>query len=204
MRISILLHFFLACCISGTAWSTAMDSTVKPKIRYTKKQWQKESKDLKSFDAQIKVWNKAVKERNPDFQNEVFKRLLTTADKEYQELSTRISERSKQLVPPSPHPLGGDQPSDDQPRVYNPELKDQHVHVKKEDILSMKAESDFLSQYIAIIKKQKITLDQLNQHPSFDAQTKPEMFSAIAAQLQGFRSGMKSELDLMKKETAKK
>lgn len=64
--------------------------------------------------------------------NSLFSKTLVSIQKEHSELSNRVSSRSKALMPPTTVN------SEDQPKVYNPELKDQINRVNKADIMAKK------------------------------------------------------------------
>lgn len=178
------------------------DTAYTPAIRYSKKELKKETNDLKSFEKQIKEWQKAIKQNNLDYLNSVFSKTMNLLEKEHNELNNRISERSKQLSPsPSQATNSG---ADDKPKVYNPELKDQIVHVNKEDVMRKKAEAEYLSKYIVVIRNEKNLITKLKNVKPFDAQTPSATFQEISSDIQAFKKEMNTEITLMEKETGKK
>lgn len=195
-----ILPFLLASIFVGhlVANTNFQDSSYAIKIKYSKKDLKKEMQDVKNLDKQIKEWNKAIKSNNPDYMNSLFSKTLVSIQKEHSELSNRVSSRSKALMPPTTVS------SEDQPKVYNPELKDQINRVNKADIMAKKVESEYLSNYITVVKNEKNILTKLASIASFDEDTKPEIYQQIAADFIAFKSEMKAEIELMKKETGKK
>ncbi|MBK6860018.1 MAG: hypothetical protein IPK91_08030 [Saprospiraceae bacterium] len=195
-----ILPFLLASIFVGhlVANTNFQDSSYAIKIKYSKKDLKKEMQDVKNLDKQIKEWNKAIKSNNPDYMNSLFSKTLVSIQKEHSELSNRVSSRSKALMPPTTVS------SEDQPKVYNPELKDQINRVNKADIMAKKVESEYLSNYITVVKNEKNILTKLASIASFDEDTKPEIYPQIAADFIAFKSEMKAEIELMKKETGKK
>lgn len=205
MKFLILTGVLLISFVGQKVFGFTEDSSQIIKIKYSKKELQKEIKDLKNFEAQLKIWKKAVKENNPDYLNEVYDKTLNIVNKEHSELSTRISERSKKLIVSS-----GDsnqknsKEKEDLPKVYNSELKDQIVHVNKSDILQKKAESDYLNKYIHLIRNEKNILNKLEINTVFTSETKPDVFHDISNSFNAFKNEMKAEIELIKKETSKK
>jgi len=191
----LLISIFVGHLVANTNFQ---DSSYAIKIKYSKKDLKKEMQDVKNLDKQIKEWNKAIKSNNPDYMNSLFSKTLVSIQKEHSELSNRVSSRSKALMPPATVS------SEDQPKVYNPELKDQINRVNKADIMAKKVESEYLSNYIAVVKNEKNILTKLAAIASFDEDTKPEIYPQIAADFNAFKSEMKAEIELMKKETGKK
>ncbi|MBK9720479.1 MAG: hypothetical protein IPO78_02545 [Saprospiraceae bacterium] len=205
MRYSYLLFVFFAFFYSVNAFAFPADTSVKVKIKYSKKELKKELKDIKTVDAQFKDWNRAVKQKNPDYLNIVFKKTIKLLEKEHAELNNRISERSKKLLPPaSTNPSTNPAAGEDKPKVYNAELKDQVVRVSKEEILQKKAESETLSNYINVIRNEKIILNKLASIKEFDAETKPENYVSVSNEFAAFKIEMLAEIALLKKETGKK
>ncbi len=194
MRLLVLALLLVSSFVQLSAHPFVQDSGYKIKIKYTKKDLKKEMQDIKNLDKQIKEWNKAIKLNNPDFMNSLFSKILGTIQKEHGELSNRISARSKELIP-SANPV-----SEDKPKVYNPELKDQISRVNKADILAKKVESEFLSNYITIVKNEKNIILKLTAVPSFDEDTKSEIYPQLSSDFQAFKTEMKAELEWMKKE----
>lgn len=195
-----ILPFILAGCFFSHLFANTnfQDSVYSIKIKYSKKDLKKEMQDIKNLDKQIKEWNKAIKLNNPDYMNSLFSKTLVSIQKEHSELSNRVSSRSKALMPPAAVS------SEDQPKVYNPELKDQINRINKADIMAKKVESEYLSNYISVVKNEKNILAKLASIPSFDEDTKAEIYPQIAADFTAFKSEMKAEIELMKKETGKK
>lgn len=176
------------------------DTNFIPAKRYTKQELKKEKNDLRNFDKQYKEWQKAVKQKNADYLNAVFARTLALLEKEHSELSTRISVRSKEMLPTKKP----ENTSDDKPKVYNPELKDQIVNVKKEDILRKKAESEYLGKYINVIRNEKNIITQFKNIKPFDINTPSTIYDQISSDLKTFKKEMDEEIALMAKETGKK
>lgn len=195
-----ILPIILASCFISQLFANTcnQDSTYTIKIKYSKKDLKKEMQDIKNLDKLIKDWNKAIKSNNPDYMNSLFSKTLIAIQKEHSELSNRVSSRSKALMPPAAVN------SEDQPKVYNPELKDQINRINKADIMAKKVESEYLSNYIAVVKNEKNILAKLASIPSSDEDTKAEIYPQIAADFIAFKSEMKAEIELMKKETGKK
>ncbi len=205
MRLHFLIGLFALAFVSVRAEVRPGDTSSLPSIRYTKKELKKEMEDLKDLDKQVKEWNKAIKQNNPDYLNVVFGKCMKLMEKEHSELSNRVSQRSKQLVPqPSTNKTNSSGTDDDKPQVYNSELKDQIVHVDKKEIMKKKAESDYLSKYITVIRNEKAVMNKLKNVKSFDQQTPSSTYQQISTDLQTFRKEMSDEIELMKKETGKK
>ncbi|MBK8954671.1 MAG: hypothetical protein IPM34_03835 [Saprospiraceae bacterium] len=200
--ISIFISLLLSTVCAGMVANK--DSLDKPSIKYSKKEWQKESNDLKSFDKQIKEWKKAVKKPNPDYLNTLYSRLMTSLYKEHNELSTRISGRSKKMHPGQRHHGKDSLRDSEKPKVYNPELKDQPERLSKDQIMKQKAESDYLSLYITLVKAESNLLMKFKNVEPFGPDTKSTVYMAISEDLNQFKTHMKAELDYMKAETAKK
>jgi len=199
-KLNLLLLFIIA-AFSLHATSFSGDTSFVPSIRYTKEELKKEMKDLKTLDKQCKEWNKAVKENNPDYINVVFSKTMALLEKEHAELNNRVSIRSKQLYPSTMQTKSA--MTEDKPRVYNPELKDQIVHVNKEEIMRKKAESEYLNNYIDVIRNEKTLITKLKTAKSFDDKTSATTYAEINADLQAFKKEMAAEIALMKKETGK-
>lgn len=202
MKFSLPLLILLISVVSGYATPIPGDTSYIPTIRYSKKELKKEINDLKAFEKQIKEWQKAIKQNNLDYLNSMFSKTMSLLEKEHNELNNRISERSKQLSPsPSQAANSG---AEDKPKVYNPELKDQIVHVNKEDVMRKKAEAEYLSKYIVVIRNEKNLITKLKNVKPFDAQTPSATLQEISSDIQAFKKEMNTEISLMEKETGKK
>lgn len=202
MKFSLPLLILMINVVSGYATPIPGDTSYIPTIRYSKKELKKEINDLKAFEKQIKEWQKAIKQNNLDYLNSMFSKTMSLLEKEHNELNNRISERSKQLSPaPSQAAKSG---AEDKPKVYNPELKDQIVHVNKEDVMRKKAEAEYLSKYIVVIRNEKNLITKLKNVKPFDAQTPSATLQEISSDIQSFKKEMNTEISLMEKETGKK
>ncbi len=202
MKFSLPLLILLISFVSGYATPIPGDTSYIPTIRYSKKELKKEINDLKAFEKQIKEWQQGIKQNNLDYLNSMFSKTMSLLEKEHNELNNRISERSKQLSPaPSQAANSG---AEDKPKVYNPELKDQIVHVNKEDVMRKKAEAEYLSKYIVVIRNEKNLITKLKNVKPFDAQTPSATLQEISSDIQAFKKEMNTEISLMEKETGKK
>ncbi len=205
----LFLSFFLLFAFSSLLFSSELrvDTGFVPSIRYTKAQLKKEIKDLKLIEKQLKEWNKAIKQKNIDYLNVVFSKTIDLLSKEHNELSNRISIRSKELYPPAQTTPNSQTPApgfEDKPQVYNSELRDQYKHVNKEDLLRKKAESDYLNNYIQIIRNEKAIINKLNNTGTFNGTTPDASFEEISKDFKEFVKEMNEEIHLMKRETGKK
>ena len=204
MKIYSILFLFFISSISVFASAVPGDSSYLPTVRYNKKELKKEMKDVKSFEKQFKVWQKAIKQNNVDYLNSVFTKTLSLMEKEHNELSNRISERSKQLAQTNTQSNPSNSADEDKPKVYNSELKDQIVHVNKQDIMRKKAESEYLSKYVVVIRNEKTIITKLKNVKTFDGQTPATTFKEISSDVEAFKKEMRTEITLMEKETGKK
>lgn len=200
----IILLLFGIYCSSLVAIPQHRDSTEKLSIKYSKQEWKKEANDLKLFEKQIKEWNKACKKPNSDYLNTLYSRLMETVYKEHNELSTKISGRSKKMHPGSKMNAKDSLLEAEKPKAYNAELKDQPMRLSKSEIHRQKAESDYLNKYVSLVKAESNLLLKLKKMEAFTAETKAIIYAGISADLNDFKSFMKAELELMKPETAKK
>lgn len=180
------------------------DTLDMPSTKYSKLQYKKELKDIKRYDKQLKQWKSAVKKPNPDYLNSLLAKFMATLDKEHDELSYRISERSKKMLPPGIQKKQNSAVLEDKPKVYNAELADQKPRITKEEIFRKKMESDYLSEYIPVVREQKRIQVKLKKIAEFSAETPSSVYGEVTKDLEHFKDQMKLELDLMKKETAKK
>lgn len=204
MRLIHLAIFILFLVFNANADIVVADSNYLPSIHYTKKELKKEKKDIKAFDKLVKEWKKAIRQNNTDYLNVVFSRVKTFLEKEHNELSNRISKRSKELYPSKSDTKPTNSVFEDKPKVYNSELKDQIIRVNKEDIMRKKAEYDYLNKYIQVIRNEKDLIIKLNSVLNFDNQTPSSIYLKINQDLANFRNDMLEEISLMKKETGKK
>ena len=125
-------------------------------------------------------------------------------EKEHSELSNRVSERSKQMFPGTFPNKTSSTGTEDKPKVYNSELKDQIVHVNKQDIMRKKAESEYLNKYINVIRNEKTLITKLKNVKTFDGEMPSSVYQQISTDVLSFRKEMNEEIGLMKKETGKK
>lgn len=195
----VLIAFF-----SLAATQAQPTSMPKPAMKYSPNDWKKESEDVKSFGKLIKEWSGSIKKPNPDYLNTLYGRLMEKAYKEHNELSSRISERSRKM-----HSNGKMSSQDslmegDKPKAYNPELKDQPMRVTKEDILQQKTESDYLAKYVKVVKAEAGLLQQLKTVKPFQDTTAVMVYGTVTNHLKDFHKQMNEELALMKLETSKK
>ena len=200
MRSYCFLFLFSIASITVNTAAVPGDSAYLPAIRYSKKELKKEITDIKSVDKQFKEWQKAIKQNNVDYLNSVFSKTMNLLEKEHNELSNRISIRSKELV----HSDTPTSNSEDKPKVYNSELKDQIIHVNKQDIMRKKAESEYLSKYINVIRNEKTLITKLKNVKTFDGQTPASSYQEISNDVQAFKKEMDTEIVLMRNETGKK
>lgn len=199
---SIFVVFSVLC--PGYSLGLFKDSLNLPSIKYSKLELKKETNDLKILDKQIKEWNKALKKLNADYLNTLYSRILETLYKEHQELSTKISARSKKLQPGPKMNEKDSLLASDKPKAYNPELQDQPARISKEQILRQKTESDYLSKYVALVKAESNLLLKFKNVELFTNETPSTVFATISEDLKQFRAKMQTELDLMKPETSRK
>lgn len=202
----LIFTFTLAIVFCSTSFSLNLskDSLDKPTVKYSKSELKKETEDLKAFEKQIKEWNKACKKPNADYLNTLYSRIMETVYKEHNELSTKISGRSKKMHPGSKMNAKDSLLDAEKPKAYNAELKDQPTRLSKTEILRQKAESDYLNKYVSLVKAQSNLLLKLKKMEAFSAESKASVYEGISADLNAFKSNMKAELELMKPETAKK
>ncbi len=180
------------------------DSIAKPSIKYSKSELKKEEQDGKNFEKQIKEWNKALKKPNIDYLNSLFGKIMETLYKENHELSDRVSDRSRKLMPPVPKNAADSLALDEKPKAYNPELKDKLPRTTKEEIFQKKVESDYLSKYVTLVRQEKNLLQKLKNVTQFNFDTPTSVYQDISKDLDLFRAYLKAEVALMKVETGKK
>ncbi len=197
--IALLISFSIA-----LANPAIQDSMGKPSIKYTKNELKKEEQDGKNFDKQIKEWNKAIQKPNIDYLNSLFGKIMATLYKEHNELSNRISDRSRKLVPPTPKNAADSLALEEKPKAYNPELKEKLPRTTKEEVLQKKVESEYLSKYVVVVRQEKSLLQKLKNVPQFNFETQAAVYQEISKDLEQFRSQIKAEVALMKAETGKK
>ncbi|MBP8725062.1 MAG: hypothetical protein JPMHGGIA_01075 [Saprospiraceae bacterium] len=176
------------------------DTSLGPVPKYSQAEWKKEKEDIAKFDKQLKEWKKAVKKANPDYLNTVYGRILEAAYREHNQLSNRVSGRSRQLI----RQEGKSERDSLAPKAYNPELRDQPARVTKEEIRLRKAESDYLANYVDLVKKQTTLLKNLKNNKPFSSDAEPRIYADLTKELEAFRDAMKEELALMKKEVHKR
>lgn len=205
MRIFGILFCLLSFAFDGRSTENPLaDTSGSPSIKYTKQQYKKEQKDLKVFEKQIKEWRSALKKPNPDYLNTLMGKLMETLRKEHDEMSDRVSERSKKMLPPGVKTKQDSALLADKPKVYNAELADQRPRITKEEIFRKKMESDYLSAYVPVVREEKKILAKLKNMDEFNAETTTSVYNEITNDFERFKHQMKIELDLLKKETAKK
>ena len=176
------------------------DTSLGPVPKYSQAEWKKEKEDIAKFDKQLKEWKKAVKKANPDYLNTVYGRILEAAYREHNQLSNRVSGRSRQLI----RQEGKSERDSLAPKAYNPELRDQPARVTKEEIRLRKAESDYLANYVDLVKKQTTLLKNLKNNKPFSSDAEPRIYADLTKELEAFRDAMKEELAVMKKEVHKR
>jgi len=182
------------------AAASLSDTATGPTPKYSEAEWKKEKLDIAQFDKQLKEWKKAVKKANPDYLNTVYGRIMEAAYREHNELSNRVSGRSRQLIRQESK---SDRDSLS-PKAYNPELRDQPARVTKEEIRQRKAESDYLANYIDLVKRQSALLKNLKSTKPFSADTEARVYANLTTELEAFRNAMKEEWTLMKREVRKR
>ena len=77
------------------------DTGIVFKPVYTKKEYKKESHDLKAYDKVVKEFRKSNAGSNIDLKNASLETLRETMKKEYDELNSRITVRAKKFNPSS-------------------------------------------------------------------------------------------------------
>ena len=204
MKLYYTISLFFISIIYANAYVFPGDTTFIPTVRYSKDELKKEMNDVKVLDKHNKEWKEAIKQKNPDYLNSVFSKTMKILEKEHSELSNRVSERSKEMFPGNPQIKTSSTGAEDKPKVYNSELKDQIVHVNKQDIMRKKAESEYLNKYINVIRNEKTLITKLKNVKTFDDQTPASVYQQISSDLQSFKKEMNEEIGLMKKETGKK
>lgn len=204
MKIFYFLFLFFFSTVLLHAGVNLGDTTLLPTVQYNKKELKKEMNDVKALDKQFKVWQKAIKQKNIDYLNVVFSNTMKQLEKENSELSNRVSERSKKMIPPDAQKKATSTGVEDKPQVYNSELKEQIVHVNKQDIMRKKAEAEYLNKYINVIRNEKTLINKLKNVKTFDGQTPPSTYEQISADIMAFKKEMNREITLMEKETGKK
>lgn len=80
------------------AAQNVQDTGIVFKPVYTKKEFKKESHDLKAYDKVVKEFRKSNAGTNIDLKNASLETLRETMKKEYDELNTRITARAKNLI----------------------------------------------------------------------------------------------------------
>lgn len=205
MRIFGILFLLLTLVFDLRSMQNVLpDTSGAPSIKYSRQQFKKEQKDLKNFEKQIKEWKSAVKKSNPDYLNSLMGKLMETLRKEHDEMSDRVSERSKKMLPPGVKTKQDSAFLADRPKVYNAELADQRPRITKEEIFRKKLESDYLSEYVPVVREEKKILARLKNIDEFNSETPSSVFTDITNDFEQFREQMKIELALLKRETAKK
>ena len=198
----------LVTCIFTLFYSTAgLTQSVepgKPSLKYKPSDLKKEVEDFKAFSKMVKEWNKGIKKPNPDYLNTLYGRILEKAYKEHNELSSRVSERSRQMHGNVKSNGLDSLNEEEKPKAFNPELKEQPARVSKEEIQQKKIESDYLSSYVKIVKSESSLLHQLKAMKSFTSSTEKGVLENVAGLLNDFQAKMQLELDLIKLETSKK
>lgn len=181
-----------------------LSDTLQYEIRYSKKEFKKEQKDLKQFAAHRKEINNTIKSGNVDYLNVLLEKSKILVSKEIDESANRISIRSKKMG--GHHKRVDSIQVSDIPKAYNPDLVQQQkpAGVTKEETVKMKTEAEILSKYGKIIREQQQIIISLNKLNTIDAKNLSEISAEWVAKLSSFYDLMQQELSIMKRETGKK
>lgn len=179
------------------------DTGIVFKPVYTKKEFKKESRDLKAFDKIVKEFRKSVTGTNIDLKNASLESVREIMKKEYDELNTRITARAKKFNPSSAKATDTTAQSD-LPKAYNPTIKNQIPRVDKNALLEGKSETSILLLYSRILNRENKVIRQLANMDVITEATPTSSYDEILRNAGEFRKYMKEELSLMTKEKGRK
>ncbi|MDQ3140648.1 MAG: hypothetical protein M3Q56_00200 [Bacteroidota bacterium] len=178
---------------------------IKYKNVYTADQLKKEKKDIKEVTALIKDWKKSIKKNNPNYLSSLLENIKLRFVQENNQTSERIAARNRLLSGKKNTAQNKDSIyQQDFPKVYNPDIPLQVKNTTKEQVQEKRSESEILSTYGAIFKRQKKILIKLANIREIQAETTRASLEEIHRDFIAFLSTMKDELNLMKKESRKR
>ncbi|MFN8279276.1 MAG: hypothetical protein U0V49_03235 [Saprospiraceae bacterium] len=186
------------------AAQNVQDTGIVFKPVYTKKEFKKESHDLKAYDKVVKEFRKSNAGTNIDLKNASLETLRETMKKEYDELNTRITARAKKFNPSSAKTATDTTAQSDLPKAYNPTIKNQIPRVDKNALLEGKSETSILLLYSRILNRENKVIRQLANMDVITEATPTSSYEEILRNAGEFRKYMKEEISLLAKEKGKK